>query len=609
MIPGIEKRTLGLNFVAENTARVLIWAPFASSLSISYSGKISSLLKKEFGYWSLSDLEIHPGEKYQIIVDNKPFADPASLAQPDGVHGLSMAYNLNSFAWTDTGWNGASAEDLIIYELHTGTFTESGTFDGIREKLSYLKDLGINAIELMPVAQFPGSRNWGYDGVFPYAVQYSYGGPERLQALVDICHKEKIAVILDVVYNHLGPEGNILPAFGPYFTDKYKTPWGQAINYDDEWCDEVRRYFIENSLMWLRDFHIDGLRLDAVHAIKDFGAKHFLRELKENVKSLSEFSGRKYLLIAESDLNDVRYINSFERGGYDMDMQWCDEFHHALHSIVTGEQERYYSDFGSLSNLCKSFNDAFVYDGIYSVHRKRTFGNKTTGLPGSKFVVFSQNHDQIGNRMNGDRLSTLVDEETLKLVAGSELLGPYVPLLFMGEEYGERNPFLYFTHHEDKGLIRAVREGREREFSYSGKDIPDPQSLSTFNNSKLSWRINSEHQNGLPGFYKTLIAIRKNHPVIKNSERRNWLAEVNKNNDVIILTRDYGGNIAICLMNFGKEQVEISLPQIQANLYMLLDSSGENWMQSPKASVITMPLFVKARSLMLLSDLKDITVV
>lgn len=595
-----------MNFSTATTARILVWAPFAGSISISVHNEQYPLNKNEFGYWGLDLPGVHQGDLYQIVNDEKIFPDPASLLQPEGVHGFSQAYDPGSFVWSDNMWNGISPEDLIIYELHTGTFSEAGTFEGIKEKLKYLKDLGITAIEIMPVAQFPGNRNWGYDGVFSFAVQNSYGGPSGLQSLVDTCHREKIAVILDVVYNHSGPEGNYLPAFGPYFTDKYKTPWGQAINFDDDWCDGVRRFFIENALMWLRDFHIDGLRLDAVHAIKDFGAKHFLEELKENVNKLNELTNNKHFLIAESDLNDVRYINPFNIGGYDMDLQWCDEFHHAVHALVTGEHNGYYSDFGSISQICKSLNDAFVYDGSYSQFRKKTFGNKTTGLPGSKFVVFTQNHDQVGNRMLGDRLSGLVDVETLKLVAGISFFSPFVPLIFMGEEYGEKNPFFYFTSHEDKGLIRAVREGRKREFAYfrDKDEMPDPQSVTTFDKSKLNWDERTRDQQNLFSFYKELIRLRQNHAVLKSSDRKGIKAMVYGDSNIIILQRQYLENILVCIMNFEDKTENVLLHEIKKPLFVILNSSGEGWDNNQKNVTVDEKISVNAKSILVLSDMK-----
>ncbi len=606
MLHSIEKRTIGLNFFSPTSATIRIWAPFAETVSIYIFDKLVSLDRREFGYWDAELQNITPGNLYKIVIDEKHFPDPASLFQPEGVHGFSQAVNLGNFKWSDNHWNGILQEDLIIYELHTGTFSGPGTFDGIAGKLKYLKDLGVTAIELMPVAQFPGSRNWGYDGVLPFAVQSSYGGPESLQKLADACHKEDIAVILDVVYNHSGPEGNYFAAFGPYFTEKYHTPWGKAINFDDEWCDGVREFFIENALMWLRDFHIDGLRLDAVHAIKDFGAKHFLEELHENVNRLNEFSNVTHFLIAESDLNDVRYINPADIGGYGMDMQWCDEFHHAIHALVTGEHNGYYSDFGSINHICKSFNDAFVYDGTYSQFRKKTFGNATSGLSGSKFIVFTQNHDQTGNRMLGDRFSTLIDFETLKLIAGATLFSPFIPLIFMGEEYGEKNPFLYFTSHKDNGLIRAVREGRKREFTYfpAKERMPDPQSVNTFEKSKLRWDKHSMEQQKLFEFYKEIIRLRKIHPVLKCTDRKGVEAYVIDGNNAIVLLRKYRENMIVCVMNFEDESVSLQLEDTKKSLFILLNSSGENWNNQQSLSLDDKKISIDAKSILLLSDVK-----
>lgn len=608
MIQSIERRTLGLNFTSAASANALVWAPYAGSVSLFIDGKAIPLEKKEFGYWEGEVSGIIHGALYKFVIDDKQFPDPASLSQPEGVHGSSAMINLNSFIWTDNQWKGIAPEDLIVYELHTGTFSSSGTFDGIRDKIGYFKDLGITAIEIMPVAQFPGSRNWGYDGVFPFAVQNSYGGADKLQKLVDEFHNENIAVILDVVYNHLGPEGNYLSAFGPYFTGKYHTPWGSAVNFDDEWCDEVRRFVIENALMWFRDFHIDGLRLDAIHAIRDFGAKHIMEELKENTDKLSEFTGRKHLLIAETDLNDVRYINPQEKGGYGFDIQWCDEFHHSVHSLITSEKTGYYSDFGTIDMLCKSLNNAYVYDGIYSPSRKRTFGNKTTGLLGSKFLVFIQNHDQTGNRLHGDRLSALVDSETLKLIAGTLFFSPFIPLIFMGEEYGEKNPFLYFVDHSDLGLIKAVQEGRKKEFSYldEQESFPDPQSEETFKQSKLNWETQNEQQAELLDFYKELIRLRKKHPVLRNAVRVGTEADVVKDRNTIVLLRQNHENIIICIMNFEDNQVTLELAPQKKPFFVLLNSSGKDWKNIRNVSMDnkTKEISINPKSVILLSDLK-----
>lgn len=548
--PGISINADGKSSTA------LVWAPFAKSVAIvKNKGRQIPLTQSSGGYWEGHDLPLRHGDLYKIILDDKSLPDPASLAQPEGVHGPSQVIDLHQHQWNDHQWKGLDVDELIIYELHTGTFTPDGTFEGISDKLPELKKLGINTIEIMPVSCFPGSRNWGYDGVYPYGVQDSYGGVAELQKLVDTCHQQGIAVILDVVYNHLGPEGNYLPKFGPYFTGKYQTPWGEAVNFDDAFSDGVRSFFLENAMMWIRDFHIDGLRLDAVHAIKDFGAQHFLSELKEIVEDFNHTSGQKHFLIAECDLNDVKYLNPFEKGGYNMDAQWCDEFHHALHSLITGEEKGYYSDFGGIGPLVKSYNHAFVYNGLYSPHRKKTFGSSTKGQPGSKFVVFAQNHDQVGNRMLGKRLSEMVSFEMQKLAAAAYLLSPYTPMLFMGEEYGEHNPFLYFVSHGDAELIKNVREGRKNEFKdfMGSKEPPDPQAEETFQKSILTppdkRNINQEK---LFEWYRFLIDFRKNQPFWRKDARQGFQAE-NPRDQLIQLTLTKNNRKLYCLLNFSKD--------------------------------------------------------
>ncbi|MDG5798806.1 malto-oligosyltrehalose trehalohydrolase [Marinilabiliaceae bacterium ANBcel2] len=503
----------GLRLDNNKLLNALVWSPFADMIEIVFkNGDKHDLSKTSYGFWYGEKLN-YRDNYYKVRVDGKrEFPDPASLCQDNGVHGFSKIIDINQFQWSDHNWQGIDQKDLIIYELHVGTFSDGGTFEGVIEKLDHIVSLGINAIEIMPVASFPGHYNWGYDGVYPYSVHSIYGGANKLQKLVDECHNRGVAVILDVVYNHLGPEGNYLREFGPYFTDKYKTPWGDAINFDDSWCDGVRHFFIHNALTWMRDFHIDGLRLDAVHAITDFGAHHFLALLKERVMELSYEKDFPYFLIAECDLNDTKYIKSFAEGGYNMNAQWCDEFHHSLHSLVTGEKQGYYSDFGSADHLIKSFNSGYVYDGIYSPYRKKIFGSKTDDIPREKFVVFSQNHDQIGNRADGKRLSMLVDFEALKLCAGATILSPFTPLLFMGEEYAEESPFYYFTDHSDQQLIEAVREGRKKEFkSFIGSaQFVDPQHRETFLSSCLTSLSHlSEKQKTMMRFYKSLISFRK----------------------------------------------------------------------------------------------------
>jgi maltooligosyltrehalose trehalohydrolase len=463
---------------------------------------------------------------------------------------------------------------MIIYELHVGTFTNQGTFDGVVSKLDYLVSLGINAIEIMPIAQFPGSRNWGYDGVFPFATQDSYGGADALKRLVNEAHRKGIAVILDVVYNHQGPEGNYLNDFAPYFSDRYKTFWGKAINYDDAYCDGVRHFYQQNALQWLDEFHIDGLRLDAVHAIWDFSANHFIAQLTEAVKDLENKSGRKKVLIAEFDLNNPRYITSKEKGGLGLQGQWIDEFHHALHAILTGENNGYYEDFGEVKHLTKSMKDSYVYTGEYSKHRKKYFGTKARETSYGQFVVFSQNHDQIGNRLLGDRLSLLVDFERLKLAAAAVLLSPHVPLLFMGEEYGEKNPFQYFISHSDETLIANVRKGRREEFKYFAwkEEIPDPQSVETFARCVLSWKMESAENQKLFLLYQYLIALRRTHPAMKSWARADVSVHDVIADDVIMFERHHDGRRLLIVLNFSAHEIICNLnPERQ--LQKIFDSA------------------------------------
>lgn len=589
----ITARSIGINFNEKGECAAAIWAPMAENVSVALTEKNNtvSLNKDEFGSWKTMTNEIKPGDLYKIVLDKKQYPDPASLSQPDGVHGSSKAINLNDFNWKDDNWNNLPLEQYIIYELHTGTFTPQGTFGAIEEKLDYLKELGVNAIEIMPVSQFPGSRNWGYDGVFPYAVQDSYGGPEGLKHLAETCHAKGIAVILDVVYNHLGPEGNYLSAFGSYFTDKYNTPWGKAINFDDEWCDGVRQYFIENTLMWFRDFHIDALRMDAVHAIKDFSPVHILREIKLQVNKLMEQTGRTHYLIVELDLNDNRFINPLEQQGFGMDAQWIDEFHHALRVSAGEERTGYYADFNGLSHLAKAYKDAYVFDGQFSPHRKKFFGVKAENNPGKQFIVFSQNHDQVGNRMLGERTSTLVSFEMQKLMAGAVLVSPYVPMLFMGEEYGEPHPFLYFVSHTDSDLAEAVRRGRKAEFAafHARGEAPDPVSEKTFDASKLQWElIKQEPHQTLLRFYKALITLRKEQPVLNSLDRNELFAEADEETQTLMLHRWYQGEHIFCFLNFSQGKQQIHLPNLQKEFQKIFDSADPVW-NGPAAAPDVIP--------------------
>jgi maltooligosyltrehalose trehalohydrolase len=572
----------GVRFDESGEASVVVWAPEAEEvkLQLQTSQEQVPLTQSDYGYWTLRTSALKPGDLYQFVVKTDPLPDPATLWQPQGVHGPSCAYDLKDFNWSDQGWENLALKDYIIYELHAGTFTEEGTFASMEEKLDYLVELGINAIEIMPVSQFAGARNWGYDGVFPYSVQDSYGGPKALQQLVNACHERGLAVILDVVYNHIGPEGNVLPQYGPYFTDKYNTPWGDALNFDDKWCDGVRQYFVENTLMWFRDFHIDALRMDAVHAIKDMSPVHILQEIRGRVDELVAQTGRKHYLIVEMDLNDTKFINPVTLGGFGMDGQWIDEFHHALRVSSGQERSGYYSDFEPITSLAKSFEDAYVYDGQYSDHRKRKFGVSAKGRPGEQFVVFSQNHDHVGNRMLGERTSQLVSLEMQKLLAGAVFVSPYLPMLFMGEEYSEPNPFMYFVSHTDPELAEAVRKGRKREFAafHLEGEAPDPVSEETFNKSKLQWPLlNEEPHRTMFAFYKTLIRLRKEQPALNNGDRDAISVEADAANGVIQIRRWSIRQEIVAVLNFSKAGREITLPEQKEGWRKLMASSDAQW--------------------------------
>ena len=568
---------VGVEYLDNEKCRFTVWAPEAKTVAVvlkKYEDPFR--LEQQGAYWEATIEGVIPGDLYQYIVDGEgPLPDPASLSQPMGVHSWSQVLDQKAFSWTDQSWKGRETRDMILYELHTGTFTQEGTFQGITAKLDHLEELGINTIEIMPIAQFPGSRNWGYDGVYPYAVQDSYGGVAGLKQLVNTCHQRGFAVILDVVYNHLGPEGNYLPAYGPCFTDKYHTPWGSAINFDDAYSDGVREFFLQNALMWLRDFHIDGLRLDAVHEIIDRGAVHFLEELSRRVNELEEECGRRLVIIAESDLNDARLVRDLPNG-FGLEAQWVDDFHHCVHTVLTGEKAGYYMDYGTIELLEKSFRQAFVYDGSYSVFRKKRIGNSPQGLPPDRFVVSVQNHDQVGNRLLGERLSTLVSFEKQKLAAGLLLLAPYVPMLFMGEEFGAGEPFRYFISHGDEDLVRAVREGRRKEFEYfnhSAAEFPDPQAETSFQESKLDWNFkNKKPQSILFSFYKELIQLRKKGTFRPLSEGVETQSDTRSE---ILRVRASSGALS-AWFNFGKQE-QLLVEDLQAGWELVFFSAQRKW--------------------------------
>ncbi|MBN1604761.1 MAG: malto-oligosyltrehalose trehalohydrolase [Chitinispirillaceae bacterium] len=546
-----------------------VWAPLKKKVSVQIFNSTKEVVPMECdseGYWTATVNGISGGTRYLYLLDdNLTRPDPASQSQPDGVHGPSMVVDHGNFLWNRCTTRLPELKDYIIYELHIGTYTEEGTFAAAIEKIPFLASLGITAIEIMPVAQFPGTMNWGYDGVYPFAVQDSYGGVNELKMFVNECHRWNIAVILDVVYNHLGPEGNYLRDFGPYFTDRYKTPWGESLNYDGPYSDHVSDYFIENALYWMKLFNIDALRLDAVHAICDMGARPFLQRLSKVIDTEFNQSEQQRYLIAESDLNDSRILNKRDCGGFGLHAQWNDDFHHSLHSVLTGECRGYYFDFGNVDHLIRVLTSNFCYSGQYSIHRKRTHGNDVSSFNTDKFVVCSQNHDQIGNRMLGERLLSITDIERARLAAALVILSPFIPLLFMGEEHAEENPFLYFADHSDEGLKDAVRKGRTNEFADFqdiGKPL-DPFSIETFNKSKIDWsKRGSKKGSAMFLLYQSLIKIRREMPALRSCRRDQISISRNAGTECILIHYKYGSNHVACFFNLGKNcsSIEFGLP-------------------------------------------------
>ena len=571
MTDDIER--LGATPLGADKTHFCVWAPSHSSVDVCLGARrTESLRGDERGYYRVTLEGIPPGSRYSYRLSNDLLRpDPASRSQPGGVHEASEVIDLN-FAWTDQRWPGLPLSRYVLYELHVGTFTHEGTFDAVVGHLDGLRELGVTAIELMPVAQFPGTRNWGYDGVYPFAVQSSYGGPRGLQRLVDACHERELAVVLDVVYNHLGPEGNGLADFGPYFTSAYRTPWGEAINFDGPGSDEVRRYFIENALQWIRDFHVDALRLDAVHAIMDRSAHPFLEELSRAVHDLGNRLGRTVALIAESDLNDSTLVRVPEIGGYGLDSMWCDDLHHATHTLLTGERDGYYQDYGRIDHLARAWARGATYAGEFSRFRKRRHGRIREGLSPHQIVVCVQNHDQVGNRPGGERLSALVGFEAEKLSAGVVALAPHLPLLFMGQEYGESAPFQYFVSHSDPELVEAVRQGRKDEFSsfdWPG-DVPDPQSEDVFRRCVLDHDLSQQGCHAiLWRLYQQLLSLRQRYTPVGMDEAMAF--EVEK---VLFVRR---GGRAWMAFHFGGTEVSVALPVSAGRWVRSFDSAEEDW--------------------------------
>ncbi len=580
----IMYQRIGATYLGDRRAEFIVWAPLKERVDLQIVApqeRSIPMQRDNRGYWHITASDIEPETQYFYQLDGETLRpDPASQFQPNGVHQASQVVDHSHFTWKDSSWENPSLPDWIIYELHVGTFTPEGTFTAIIPRLKALKELGLNAIEIMPVAQFPGARNWGYDGVFPFAVQNSYGGPDGLKTLVNACHQQGIAVILDVVYNHFGPEGNYMSTFGPYFTEQYPTPWGAAINFDAPYSDGVRNLVVENVLYWLREYHIDGLRLDAIHAIFDFSAKHILAEVAEQVQIFSQQQERSYYLIAESDLGDVRVINPLSQNGYGLNAQWSDDFHHCLHALLTGEDNGYYQDFIQISKFAKVLKEGFAYSWDYSPFRKRYQGSYAGNCPSYQFVVCNQNHDQIGNRKFGDRLSHLVSFEALKLAAGATILSPYIPMLYMGEEYGEESPFFYFIDHSDPDLVAAVREGRKKEFQYfqDERETPDPYDIETFKSSILNWEKRKEGKHKvLLDFYKRLIQLRREIVALFPSEVRNIEIFYEEENLILGYIRKVAASQVLCLMNFNQQAINYSLVLGDDTWQKRLDSADSQW--------------------------------
>jgi maltooligosyltrehalose trehalohydrolase len=536
-----------------------VWAPDLQRVELELRG-VRHAMSRE-GEDFATDVPAAAGDDYGFIVGDRRLPDPRSPWQPQGVHEQSRVDDARAFTWTDHSWHGAPLGSAVIYELHVGTFSEEGTFDGVAGKLDHLQGLGVNAVELMPVAEFPGDRGWGYDGVDLYAPHHVYGGPQGLRRLVDACHARGIAVVLDVVYNHLGPDGNYLGCFGPYFTDRHRTPWGDAFNLDGPGSDGVRSFLLDNASHWLDEFHIDGLRLDAVHAIVDTSAVHLLEALVQRVRALEAASGRTRWVVAESDLNDPRIVRAAAAGGYGVDAQWSDDFHHALHALLTGERNGYYSDFGAVADVALALTSGYVYAGRYSRFRRRRQGRPATGLDATSFLGYMQNHDQVGNRALGERSGQLLSLEQQKIAAALVLCAPFVPLLFAGEEWGATTPFLYFSDHIDPELARAVSAGRRAEFAAFGwpeHEVADPQDPASFERSRLDWsQPQRPPHNELLEWYRRLIGLRRSLPSL-NDPRFESVAVRHAESPPHLLMRRGAVTLAC---NFDSREVKVEKPR------------------------------------------------
>ena len=569
--------------VRDSGVQFRVWAPRPRRVQVaigSDGGQIVDMQPEGEGVFAAFIEGLRAGADYRFVLDRgREFPDPVSRWQPQGVHGPSRILD-PAFAWSDGEWHGIPLEEFVIYELHTGTFTPEGNFEAVAQRLADLRDLGVTAIELMPVGQFPGGRNWGYDGVDLYAPQSTYGGPTGLKGLVNASHRAGLAVILDVVYNHLGPEGNYIGEFGPYFTDRYRTPWGQALNFDGPGSDGVRRFFVDNALYWLTEYHVDGLRLDAIHGIFDFGARHILQELAEAFHDQASRLERAAWLIAESDLNDARVISPPLQGGYGIDAQWLDDFHHSLHTALTGDRHGYFADFDGLPSLAKAISNGYVYEGQYSRYRQRRHGSSSKPRPGKCFVVFTQNHDQIANALRGKRESQVLSLEQQKLAAAVLLFSAFVPLLFMGQEYGETAEFLYFTDHQDPALAEAVSEGRRKEHEFfSLAEFVNPQDESAFERSKLNWGLRQTAPHcGLAAWYRDFLAARRRYPALSNCRKSMVRAKQDRESRWLVVERgDPSGSQALLVCNFAERIRAIPVPFRDADSRLCLWSGAQEY--------------------------------
>ncbi len=570
--------TLGATYLGQERCLFRVWAPYRKQAAVRLlesPGRPWPLTRDDRGYWSGEISPVKPGALYELVLDGQEtYPDPASAWQPQGVFGPSAVVD-HDFAWTDQAWCNPPLKDYIIYECHIGTFSAQGTFQSALTNLPYLKDLGITAIELMPVAAFSGRYNWGYDVVFPFAVHQDYGGPQGLKTFINACHQHGLAVILDVIYNHFGPEGNILEAFGPYFTAKYPSFWGKAVNFDDQDAQGARNLVKENALYWARHFHVDGLRLDAVQAIFDQSAYPILAEVKDALAQFSTQQQRPVHVIAESDLNASIITSPKQEGGWGLDAAWCDDHHHAWHAFLTGEHSGYYQDFGAWDQVKATLAQGFWFQGQFCQHRQKHLGDFVHPMNPRQLVIYVQNHDMVGNRLQGERLSTLVAWPWLYVLAAATLLSPFVPLLFMGEEYGETNPFLFFVDHASPLLRQAVRAGRRKElgpFNWKGEP-PDPYAQETFERSKLDWsKLTRSGHEGLYRFYKQLISLRKQFRLQElNNQQDRQILSCATGPVVSVVQEGPAGPLAM-VINAGADEVTWSVPWPQGIWEKVLDS-------------------------------------